>query len=176
MSEQVIVRRYAEVLYDEAEATVHEDMEFIRETLHGSRDLRLCLASPIVSKEKKAAVLEAVLADHVHDATQRFAQLLMQRKREALLLPIAHAYLGIRDERLGITNVHARVQFELSEDEARRAERVLEKLLGTRVRLSVTEDASLIGGIVLRVGDVVYDGSVTHQLAQLRRQINRQEA
>ena len=72
--------------------------------------------------------------------------------------------------------MHARVQFELSDDEARRTQRVLEKMLGTKVRLSVTEDASLIGGIVLRVGDVVYDGSVTHQLAQLRRQINRQEA
>ncbi len=176
MSEQAIVRRYAEVLYDEAEAAVHGDMEFVRETLKGSRDLRLCLASPIVPNEKKLAVLEAVLADHAHDATLRFVRLLTQRKREALLLPIARAYRRIRDERLGITNVHARVQFELSDDEARRTQRVLEKMLGTKVRLSVTEDASLIGGIVLRVGDVVYDGSVTHQLAQLRRQVNRQEA
>ena len=175
MSQQVLVRRYAEVLYEETDAAVHEDMQFIRGTLEGSRDFRLCLASPAVAHEKKLAVLEAILTGRVQDVTLRFVRLLTLRRREVLLLPIARAYEHIRDERLGITNVQARVRFAPSDREMLRIQRTLEEKLNARVRLRVEEDTSLIGGMVLRIGDIVYDGSVAHQLERLRGQIDRPE-
>ena len=172
MTDQVVVRRYAAVLLGEPEASVPQDMRLIREVLEGSRALRLCLDSPVIAREKKRAVLEAVFQSKVHATTMRFVRLLTMRKREALLLQIAQSYRGIRDERLGITRVEARVRYALSEEEARRIQQVLEKKLSTEVRLDMVQDASIVGGIIVRVGDVVYDGSVTNQLAQLRRQIN----
>ena len=177
MSDQIMVRRYAQALYDEAGESVLEDMARIRKILEESRALRLCLASPVVASNKKLAVLEAVLISlQVREVTLWFVRLLTQRRREALLLPVTKVYREIRDECLGITRVDARVRFRLADQETDRIRHVLEEKLATRVHLTVEEDESLIGGMVLRIGDVVYDGSIAYQLEQLRSQINRHEA
>ncbi len=172
MTDQAVARRYAQVLYDEAEAGVRQDMELVRKTLEGSRDLRLCLASPVVPRKKKLAVLEAVFGDQVQPVTLRLVRLLLGREREDLLLAVTREFDRIRDAQLGITRVHARVALALAGEEQKRLQQVLAEKLGTGVRMDVAEDASLIGGAILRIGDIVYDGSVAHQLAQLRSQIH----
>ncbi len=175
MSDQIIVDRYARVLYAEAPKALHQDMELIRKTLEGSGELRRCLTSPVVPGTKKLAVLEAIFGGRVEVIVLRFIRLLAQRQREALLLPIAQAYRRIREEALGITPVHARTCYAPSVAGLRRIQAVLQKKIGTAIRLEITEDASLLGGMILRIGDTVYDGSVRHQLSQLRSRVQRQE-
>ena len=67
-------------------------------------------------------------------------------------------------------------QRPLSADEERELVAALEKMTGKRVRLSVKRVPELLGGLVVRVGDTVYDGSVRHQLESLRTPQSQQEA
>ena len=175
MTDQIVVRRYAEVCYEEFGADATPDMALVRDTLEASRELRLCLESPIVPDEKKRAVLESVLADRVSADVLQFVRLLANRRRVGLLHSVAAAYRDLCDERLGRVAVHARVALPFSEADEAAVQRALEAHLGAEVILHVTEEPSLIGGIVLRIGDVVYDGSVTHQLSLLRREVFRLE-
>jgi F-type H+-transporting ATPase subunit delta len=63
------------------------------------------------------------------------------------------------------------VAYPLSETEEQTLVRALEKLSGSQVRLNVQEDRTILGGLVVRMGDTVYDGSVRNQLANLRERM-----
>ncbi len=176
MSELTVARRYAGALYEEAVRDqqvekVDADIELIRESLDGSRDLVNFFGSPVISREKKGAVVKALFADRVQPTTLRFLDLLVSKRREGIFPTVVQAYRELRDDQLGIVPAHARVALPLSEAEEKSLAQTLEKLSGKRVRLTVSQDADLLGGVVVRVGDIVYDGSVRNQLANLRERL-----
>ena len=166
----MVSRRYAQALYNETEtvSSVTDDVHLLIQTLSDSPELERCLKSPVISREKKSAILQALFTEYVHAVTMRFLQMLVQRGREPLLRAILDRFLILSDESQGITPVHARVYSALSQDEQDRLQNVLSVRLNRTVRLQVTEDPTLMGGIVLKIGDTVYDGSVRHQLLLLQ--------
>ena len=178
MNEMTIARRYAQALYQEVQAQgvaaeVDRDMDALLESLEGSRELTLFFGSPLISREKKEAVVQRLFKDRMHPVVVRLMRLLIDKGREGLLPDVVKAYRALRNERLGITEAEARVAIPLSAEEQRRLEQSLAALTGKQIRLRVQTDPALIGGAVVRVGDTVYDGSVRRQLAVLREQLER---
>ena len=78
------------------------------------------------------------------------------------------AYRELRDQQMGVVSVTARTALPLADGDKAGLVTSLEKLTGKKVRLETRIDASILGGIVIRVGDTVYDASVANQLASLR--------
>lgn len=180
-SDYSIARRYAQALIGEAEQQnnlreVDEDVEMIRESLEGSRELVLLFESPLLPRERKADLLKKLFEPRVSRTTLQFLLLLVDKGREGLFPAIVRAYHSLRDERQGIKEARARVAMKLTAEEEQRLKKQLEEVTGSRIRLRVVEDPSLIGGIVVHVGDTVYDGSVQHQLATLREQLEKRTA
>lgn len=176
MSDIIVARRYAQALYEEAEREgiteqVDADVETIRASLEASRDLVLLFQSPVISREKKSNVVEALFGERLQATTLRFLKLLIAKRREDTFPSVVQAYRELRDQQLGIVEVHTRVFAPMSESEEKSLVAKLENMTGSRVRLNTTVDTSLLGGVVVRVGDTVYDGSVRHQLATLREQM-----
>ncbi len=176
MTSSMVAQRYAQALYYETVtiSSVTDDVNLLIQTLSNSPELERCLKSPVIPRQKKSAILQTLLAEHVHAVTLRFLQMLVQRGREPLLSIILDRFLFLADESQGITPVHARVYSELSQDEQARLQSVLSTRLNRTVRLQVTEDPALMGGIVLEIGDTVYDGSVQHQLSLLQGHLHVQ--
>ena len=173
MSEIIVARRYAEALYQEAEASgciekVDEDISVIQASMTASRELVRFFESPIISREKKIKIIETLFKERVQPLTLRFLQLLVKKNREQNFPTVVKAYGDLRDKLLGIVEAKARIAHHLNEDEEKKLVQVLEKMTGKRIRLSVELEPELIGGLVIRVGDTIYDGSVRHQLAALR--------
>ena len=171
-----VARRYALALYEEAEAqgqveTVDSDVETLHSALDGSRELEAVFASPVISREKKEAVLGRLFEGKVSDLTMRFVGLMVSKQREELLPATVRAYAALRDERLGVVEATVRSAQPLASDEADRLRQRLESQTGKTVRMRMQVDPDLIGGLVVRVGDVVYDRSVSHQLKTLRAQL-----
>ena len=176
-----VARRYAQALTEEAQAAsaldaVDADMALITETLDGSRDLRLALTSPVVSHDKKGAILDRLFNGNVSDLSVRFLRLLVQNDRDGQIPEILDAYRQLRDERTRTVEALVRSAKPLSPDEAERLKTALESRAGQTVRMRIEVDPSLIGGLVVRVGDVVYDRSVRHQLDTLRGQLAERAA
>lgn len=176
MTNSTVARRYAQALYEEAEREqqveqVDTDVDLIRETLDGSRDLVAFFQSPIISREKKEAVVQSLFAESLRKTTYNFLRLLIEKKREALFPDVVRAYQDLRDEQRGIMEAQAKVAYPLSESEEQTLVQALEKLSGSQVRLNVQEDRTILGGLVVRMGDTVYDGSVRNQLANLRERM-----
>ena len=176
-----VARRYALALYQEADAqgqtdTVDADVETLHEALAGSRELTSMFTSPVIPRQKKEAVLTALFGERLAPLTTRFMGLLVEKEREELLPDVVAAYRALRDERLGIVEATVRTALPLGADEADRLKAALEAREGKRIRMRIQVDPSLLGGLVVRVGDVVYDRSAAHQLQTLRAQLAERAA
>lgn len=176
-----VARRYAQALYQEARQAsqaeaVDADVQVLGETLDDSRELELFFESPIVSREKKEAVLQQLFAGRVSDLTMQFVALLVEKQRETLVPAIVRAYRDLRDQALGIVEAQVRTATPLSPAEVDALKAALEGRTGKTVRMRLDVDPSLVGGLVVRLGDVVYDRSVRHQLDTLREQLSERAA
>lgn len=171
-----VARRYARALYEEAAQKkcvelVDEDITMVQESLAGSPELKRLFVDPVISGEKKESVVVALLKDHIQPTTLGFMKLLIQKGREMLFLDVAKAYQALRDDQRGIVEAHVRTALALSEAEQKKIAAGIESMTGSKVRLITDVDRSLLGGLVIRVGDTVYDGSVRHQLSTLHNQL-----
>jgi F-type H+-transporting ATPase subunit delta len=176
MSDITIARRYAQALNEQAAQAgvleqVDADIELISTALADSRELRSFFDSPIISREKKGDVVRALFADRIQSVTMTFMGLLVDKRREALFPSVVSSFRDLRDVELGVTAVSVRTAYELSAEDRAALEAELRTLTGKQVRLETNVDASIMGGIVIRVGDTVYDGSITNQLATLRERL-----
>ncbi|MDQ2069723.1 F0F1 ATP synthase subunit delta [Natronospira bacteriovora] len=111
------------------------------------------------------AILEALKG--ADEAGSNFIRLLAERRRLVAAAQIAEQYEALRDEAEGRINVEARTAHALDDKAAAALRDSLAKRLGRSVELKVQEDEGLIGGVVLRAGDLVIDGSVKGQLDRL---------
>jgi F-type H+-transporting ATPase subunit delta len=176
MSDATVARRYAQALYQEAEAAgdvdrIDEDMQGVQESLDASRDLALFFRSPLIAREKKAAVVGKLFDGKVAPLIVRLMKLLVDKGREDILSAVVRQYADLRDERLGIVEAHVQTAMPMEFDETEDLRKTLEAKTGKKVRLRIEVEPELIGGVVVRIGDRVYDGSVQHQLASLRDQL-----
>lgn len=176
MSEITIARRYAQALNEQAAQAgvleqVDADIDLINSALADSRELRSFFSSPIISREKKAEVVKGLFAERIQKVTMTFMALLVDKRREGIFPTVVSSYRELRDEQLGMTAVSVRTAYELSDEDRSALEVELRSLTGKQVRLETKVDTSIMGGIVIRVGDTVYDGSITNQLATLRERL-----
>ena len=176
-----VSRRYAQALTEEAQKAgsleaVDADVAFLTETLDGSRELRLALTSPVVPQAKKEAVLQTLFGGRLSDLSLRFLTLLVEKQRDGQIPGILDAYRALRDKRTGTVEATVRTAKPMTAEERDRLQGALEARADATVRMRVEIDPALIGGLVVRLGDVVYDRSVLHQLQTLRGQLAERAA
>ncbi len=175
MSDALVAKRYAHALHEvgrteNAADALDGDVALVVDTLQNSRELRQLFVSPIVGRERKAAVIKTLFDSRVSKLMSSFLEMLVTKGREDLFESIARAYRSLRDEEQGIVEALVRTPFPLSAESEAGVRQMLERRTGKKVRLTVDTDASLIGGVVVRLGDQVYDGSVSNHLSKLKEQ------
>ena len=133
--------------------------------------LRNFLEAPQVSASQKNAVLGQALGGKTAPNFVRFVQKLVTNRRQMLLPEVAVEYHNLLDEAEG--RVHARVTVSRTYDAAGTdaITRALAKALGKIVVPHMTVDDRILGGVVVRVGDTVMDGSVRRRLVRLREKL-----
>ena|SRR5690625_717300 len=171
-----VAKRYATALLEIAKERneleeILEDVSLIQNTTNDSKELVTFLKSPIIKFDDKTAVLEELFFDDFREATRLFVRLLSRKDRINLLSDIADAFIAQYKEQAGIISIEAYVAQELSEEQRQSLHRALEEKTQKKVDLNVTLDESLKGGIAVRIGDTVIDGTVRHQLAELEESL-----
>lgn len=175
MRETSIARNYAEALLSLARkandtAGWGASVSALGDAVAQDVTLRRFLEAPQVSAAQKNAVLGKALAGAAPNFV-RFVQKLVSNRRQMLLPVVATEYHNLLDEAEG--RVHARVtvarEFDAATREAMTA--ALSKVLKKTVVPHVTVDPRILGGVVVRVGDTVMDGSVKRRLVRLRERL-----
>ena len=169
-----LARRYARALLDIGIAkNVYEqlgkDMDELGVLYSGSRDLTEALTNPVFPMVRRRAVLEAVIERAaVSPITRNFLLLLLDRERMPYVPAIARELRLMVDERAGRVRAVVTSATPLSSEHVASIQAALEKASGKKVLIEKREDPNLLGGVVAKVGDVVYDGSVRTQLETMR--------
>lgn len=171
-----IARNYAEALL--ALARKAEDPagwgSMLRQVANAiSADVTLSrfLESPRIGADAKSMVLSKALGDRVPRLFLRFLQQLVRNRRQMLVPAIANEYETLLDASQGIVHAKVTVAREAGDDETRMIAERLSQVVGKQVVPHVVVDPSIIGGVVVRMGDTVMDGSVRRKLAKLRRRM-----
>ena len=173
-----IARRYAQALYEEALQNdcvdrVDEDVAMIQESIDGAPELQRFFQDPILTAGKKIKVVESLFSERVHPTTHAFLKLLVMKGRENLYTSVAAAYQTLRDKQLGVVEAYVRAALPLSAEDESKISKGVETLTGKKVRLKAEIDPGILGGLIIRVEDTVYDGSVLHQLSTLRGRLEQ---
>lgn len=144
------------------------------DALNADPRLRLFLESPRIEVDHKTALLARALGDRYPRLFVRFFQTLVTKGRQRLLGEVVAEYQALVDEAEG--RVHAQVTLAAAPSDADRAALTesLSRMLGKQVIPHVSVDPAILGGVVVRVGDTVMDGSVRKRLATLRRTLVQQ--
>lgn len=176
MSQRTIARRYATALSQEANEAgvleaVDDDVLMLRRSIESNRQLSNVFESPVISQEKKDAIVQELLGGRVEPLLVQFLRLLIQKDRETLTKAVLDRYQDLRDEHRDIVDATVRVARPLAEDDREALTAALEKKTGQSVRLHVEEDPELIGGLMVRIGDRVFDASVRNQLSTLHKRL-----
>ena len=169
-----IAKRYARALFDIA---VEEDrlerysgeIGSFSLLIGGNKGLQEFLANPIFDEsEKKAVIAEIARRINLSAVTANFLNLLIDKGRIGILSEIEKCYRQLVDNALKKIRVNVKTALPLSAELAKRLEENLEKVTGKKVDMAIEEDRSLLGGIVVGIGDKRYDGSIKTQLNNMR--------
>jgi len=142
------------------------------DAIESDETLRQFLDTPRVGAERKSAVLTAALGDRVPHLFMRFLQQLVNNRRQMLLPTIANEYDTLLDASQGIVHAQVTVARETGDDERAAIATRLSSVVGKKVVPHLTIDPSILGGVVVRIGDTVMDGSLRRKLGVLRRRMN----
>ena len=170
MKSVTIARNYAEALFA-AGAEFGDVLDAVAGAIQADERIRVTLDSPRVSKAAKSRILERALKREAPAEFVRFLQAVVRRGRQGLLGEIAQEYQVLLDEKLN--RVHAGVTLAQDPDD-RTEKQVVERLtkaLGREVRAHFRADPQILGGVVVRVGDRIFDGSVRRRLTALQRRM-----
>jgi F-type H+-transporting ATPase subunit delta len=177
MSVTTIANRYARALADviverrETNEVVNELRGFER-MMAGHPQLRDVFASPVIATERKRAVLNELLARiGPRQTTANFLQLLLSNSRLHDLDQMLRALARELDARTNIVSAEVTTARDISEQERAALQSQLKAATGKDVRLQFRTDPAIIGGVVTRIGSLVYDGSIKNQLAQMKRRL-----
>lgn len=169
-----IAKRYARAFFEIA-GTEKRYEDFYKELgrfsaiLQENESLGDFLANPIFAQPDKKAVVESILERiSVSPLTANFLKLLVDKRRIGILSDIEGCYRDLMDNALKKVRVTVMTALPLTGELSNRLQKGLEGLTGREVEMTVLEDASLLGGIVVRVGDTLYDGSIRTQLNNIR--------
>lgn len=138
-----------------------------------SEDLTLqrFLESPRIPAEHKVGMLTRALGDRVPRIFMKFIQALVHNRRQTLIPAIADEYDTLLDASNGIVHARVTVARETSDEERTAIAARLSTATGKQVVPHLQIDPSIIGGVVVRIGDTVMDGSLRRKLAMLRRKM-----
>lgn len=173
MLKNPIAMKYAQAIFELAEDAqaideIGRDLCMVADTIEGQRDLAIFLDHPSTPRDAKKEVVMQIFAAEVGELTQKILLYLIDKRRETMLADIAQAYKDLTYEARGIIEAHVRSAMALTESEAVRLTQALKKRSGKEVVLTQSVDPSLLGGLVVQMGDTLLDGSVKRQLAELK--------
>jgi F-type H+-transporting ATPase subunit delta len=168
--------RYATALVIAAEKTDALDpsrveAERLSTLVRESAEFRAFLENPTIAMERKLIMAKALFGDRLSSLMSHFLDILIRKYREALLPEILESVLALLDEKEGRAVAEISSAVELNDDQRMGLTAKLEALTGKTISLDMRVDPDVGSGFVARVGEKVYDASLTAQLSRMHRQL-----
>ncbi|HSQ45877.1 MAG TPA: ATP synthase F1 subunit delta [Lutibacter sp.] len=157
-------------LEQQKEVEVNNDMLLVANTIQDSKELQLLLNSPVLKTELKKSALKEIFESKTSPLTIGLINLLIDNKRLPILGEVAKKYNVIFDSLKGIEVAKVTTAIPLTEELNQQILRKVIEITGKQATIESIINPDIIGGFILRVGDIQYDASVANKLQVLKRQ------
>jgi F-type H+-transporting ATPase subunit delta len=177
LSLETIARRYATALADVAiergdTDAVQKELTEWDTMISSNPPLREAFGNPTIPYEQKQNLLrELTKKSNVGPTTGSFLQVLLRNQRINEIGEVNKRFALILDQRVGVVAAQVTTARPLPKKLVQSLETKLTSMTGKKVRLTFATDQGLIGGVIVRIGSTIYDGSVRNQLQQVERQL-----
>lgn len=178
MSAGRIAVRYATPILELAEERnildeIKADMESFLAVCAESKDFSLMLKSPIIPHLKKAEILKKVFSGKVNELTLQSFALFARKSRENLLEGIAKEFLHLYNIKKGLSEVSVTTSYKLDAETRKAFEKLAKEITKKEPILKEKVDTDIVGGYILRLGDLQLDESISGQLKELKLEFSK---
>lgn len=165
--------KYAQAVYEIAKEkamldVVEKQLRLVETTIAGHADLATLMYHPLVPAPAKKETINRIFAGDLDGFLHNFLLLLIDKRREPALPAIIREYIRLANEARNIAEVEVFTAKELTAEQLETLAAKLSKVTGKNIVLKTTVDQALIGGVVVKIGDKLIDGSVARQLKMLK--------
>jgi F-type H+-transporting ATPase subunit delta len=176
MSETRVASRYAKALLDLSREqnivpAVHNNILSFIKVLNENHTLRSLLKNPVVTYDKKITVINKIFAPSFESLTIKFFELMLRKTRGQYLPDTASAFIDQYNELNNIAKATVRTAAKLSEKAVKEIEQKIASALNKTIILEQEVDPSIIGGVWLKMGDRLYDGSIKGKLQKAKKEL-----
>ncbi|MGD2121484.1 MAG: ATP synthase F1 subunit delta [Gemmatimonadota bacterium] len=176
MTNETIARNYAEALFDLAQKqegleAFADGMDAVVGLLDQNPNFKLFLETPRIADRDKKELLKKVFGPVLPIRLLNFLQVTVDKRRQRLLGLIGEEYHALLDEHFGRAHVTVTVARALPAEALEELSRRLSALLGKEAIPHMRVKPAVLGGVHLKTGDTVYDGTLSRRIKQLRRQL-----
>ncbi|OYD08008.1 F0F1 ATP synthase subunit delta [Paludifilum halophilum] len=175
MSQTIVAKRYARALFQAASerkktAEVGKEWSEVAAAVNASKELRAWLADSVVTADQKKEVLHQ-LFPKLSELPRNLLFLLIDRRREGLIQRIETEYTALVHESEGVAEAEVITAQPLKKKEEKELAKVFQQRIGKKLVITNRVDAEILGGIIVKVGDRLYDGSLSGKLDRFRKQL-----
>jgi len=167
-------RAFADVVFERKLSAVKSvaDLNSLTSLVQSSSDLRKTWDNPSISAPQKHAVLDSIITSlGASKEVRNFLAVVIDHRRSNDLAAIVRQVEQEINDRLGFAEAEITSARSLGDAEKKYLEQQVVRMTGKTLRARYAQDATLLGGAVVRVGSTIYDGSIQGQLKRLREQI-----
>ncbi|MBP3964838.1 F0F1 ATP synthase subunit delta [Paenibacillus lignilyticus] len=177
--ESVVAKRYAKALFELAQsnnavADVEKQLKIVVDALNGDAEIRKFLGLPNVEVTKKIDIIKGALSDKVSVMVLNTVELLIIRGRHDAIAEVYEAYTKVAGDALGQAHATIYTAKSLSAEELSKVAAQFGTMVGKRIIAKQIVEPSLLGGVQVRIGDRLYDGSLSGKLARLEQALKTQ--
>lgn len=181
MSEIQVASRYAKSLIDLAEEQnalepIRANIDSFIQVVKANPQLAAILRNPIISADKKLAILNELFASTFHKVVLEYFRIVVRKGRSEILYATAKEFVNEYNQRKGIIKAQVTSAAPLTEAIKKQIEEVVREATSKQVILETKVDADLIGGFVLKVGDRQFDASIASNLTRLKKEFAQKSA
>ncbi len=174
-----LARRYAKAIFDigtqQGDITkLGQDIRSLAKAMNESAELGTALTNPAIRRSDRRKVIDGLLqVIGVQTASRNLVYILLDGERMGTLPSISRALDEMIEAKAGRVNAEVVSAKPLDPSQLSQINAVLEKLSGKKVSVTTRQDPELLGGVVAKIGDTVYDGSLRSQLRSLRDELSK---
>ena len=178
MRDETVARSYAETLFELADRgdaldSYAEALETVARLIEESPKFQLFLETPRIDDEDRKRVVRDALGDALPKHVVNFVLVTIDKRRQRLLRSISTEYAALLDERMGREHVQVAVARPVDDSTRQMITDRLSAALGKEAIPHIRVQPEIIGGLVVRTGDTIYDGSIRRRLDGMRRRLLR---
>lgn len=175
---ELIAKKYAKALFEvtfdeERYDAVGDELSFVLKCLEDEPMLYQVLRDPLIVTNEKKKIIDSIFKDSVSQEVLNFLHIIIDKKRERYIESIVGEYKTLTNDVKNIVEAVAITAVPLSDDMLIKLQEILSKSSGKNIQLKNEIDTEIIGGVFVKAGDKVIDGTIKSRLEQMQEQMSQ---